>query len=74
MLNDNFDPTDYIGAVITLVFWHEPENSNERSQEVRFEGYTGIQDYCHHEMDINTVVRIYSDLITQQGFLVMIGM
>jgi len=59
--NDNFDPTDYIGEMLTLVFWHEPEDSHERSRGVRFEGYAGTQDYYHHDLHNNhTVVRVPS--------------
>ncbi|KAG0639095.1 glycosyl hydrolases family 31-domain-containing protein [Tuber brumale] len=71
---DNFDPIDYIGDVLTLVFWHEPNNSPVRDWEVRYEGYTGRQDHYHHEMCINTVVPLIGDLKMGQRVTITIGM
>ena len=61
MHNNNFDPTKFIGEVLTLVFWHEPEEDSQgRSRGVRFEGYAETQDYYHHDLRNHTVIRIPS--------------
>ncbi|RPA96223.1 hypothetical protein L873DRAFT_1791713 [Choiromyces venosus 120613-1] len=71
---DNFDPSDYIGDVITLVFWHDPSSSCTRSQEVKYEGHAWAKDHYHNKQCNSTVVTISADLTEDEEFTISVPM